>query len=69
VRHGDISDELIALGFEKDKAWLKRLEDVQPDMSPSRAPETLTIGCRVTRIWRELTGMLVYLFRRYFVHG
>lgn len=69
LRHGDVSDELIALGFENDKAWLKLLEDIEPDMTPSRAPEEMTFGRRITRIWRDLSGGAAYLARRYMQPG
>ncbi|MGQ0742391.1 MAG: sulfotransferase family protein [Alphaproteobacteria bacterium] len=69
LRHGDISGELITLGFENDKAWLKLLEDVEPDTAPSRTPEVVTFERWVTRLWRETTGTLAYLFRRYLLPG
>jgi len=69
LRHGDISDELIALGFEKDKNWLALLADVEPDMTPSRAPESMSLDQRVTRIWRDVSGGATYLARRYMQLG
>jgi hypothetical protein len=65
LRHGDIADELIALGFEKDKSWLELLDGVEPDMTPSRAPERMGLGRRLTRIWRDVSGGATYLARRY----
>ena len=69
LRHGDIADELIALGFEKDKSWLKLLDGVEPDMTPSRAPESMGLGQRVTRTWRDVSGGAAYLARRYMQPG
>jgi hypothetical protein len=37
--HGDISDDLIRYGYEKDKNWLRELEGVEPDTSPSHFSE------------------------------
>jgi len=37
--HGSISEDLIAYGYEKDNAWEKELEGIQPDLRPSHLPE------------------------------
>jgi hypothetical protein len=39
VQHGPITDELIALGYERDAAWTALLEGVEPDLAPSKFPE------------------------------
>jgi hypothetical protein len=38
-RHGSISADLIEFGYEKDDAWERELEDVEPDLEPSHWPE------------------------------
>lgn len=63
--HGEVSDDLIALGFERTKEWLSLLEGVEPDLTPSAAVEMPHFGKRVTRIWRNMIGTIVYLARRY----
>jgi hypothetical protein len=63
--HGDVSDELIALGFEPDKAWLSALDGVRPDVRASAALERLWFGKLVTQAWRNSIGTIVYLARRY----
>jgi hypothetical protein len=40
ARHGAITDELIALGYEKDAGWLSLLDGIEPDMTPSHLGET-----------------------------
>lgn len=63
--HGDVSDDLIALGFERSKEWLSVLDGIVPDFLPSAAVEMPGFGKRVTRVWRNSIGTLVYLARRY----
>ncbi len=62
--HGDISDELIAMGYEQDKFWLDLLAGVRPDLSPSATIEHINLSKRITRIWRNTLGAIVYLARR-----
>jgi len=45
--HGSVADELIELGYEKDKGWLTALDGVEPDLSPSHFPEQMDL-----RVWR-----------------
>lgn len=45
--HGPIASELIEFGYEKDTSWLKELDGVTPDLSPSHFPEKLTLD-----VWR-----------------
>lgn len=40
--HGDVSDDLINFGYEKDKLWLKKLNDINPDFSKGYWPEYFT---------------------------
>ncbi|MGK7952225.1 MAG: sulfotransferase [Xenococcaceae cyanobacterium] len=40
--HGDISQDLIDYGYEPDNNWLKELENVTPDFSPSHWEEYFT---------------------------
>jgi hypothetical protein len=40
--HGDISDELIKFGYEKDKDWLHLLDNIKSDRSTSYLPEYFT---------------------------
>jgi hypothetical protein len=35
AQHGPIADELIEFGYEKNADWLRELDDVVPDLSPS----------------------------------
>ncbi len=63
--HGDISDDLKFLGFEPDSAWLSLLDGVRPDMRASATIEHLYFGKRVTRVWRNALGTIIYLARRY----
>lgn len=37
--NGDISDELIALGYEEDRSWLKELAGIKADNGQSYRPE------------------------------
>lgn len=40
--HGDISQDLIEYGYEKDDSWLKELEGITPDFSASHWAEYFT---------------------------
>jgi hypothetical protein len=39
IMHGSISEDLITYGYEKDTAWEKELEGIEPDMSASHWQE------------------------------
>ena len=65
ARHGSISRDLVALGLERDDAWLSALEGVQPDMSVSHMPEHLNLKSKITRAWRDAIGILGYLRERH----
>jgi hypothetical protein len=38
-QHGSITNELIEFGYEKDASWLKLVEGVAPDLTPSATTE------------------------------
>jgi hypothetical protein len=61
--HGDIADELVTLGFEKDREWLALLEGVQPDETGSR-PSAETLKRRFDHAWRDFLGTLAYAGQR-----
>jgi len=65
ARHGDLSDELLSLGFERDKKWLATLDNVEPDFCALTKGERPDFGARVTRGWRNALGAAAYLSRRY----
>ncbi|MEQ8354642.1 MAG: sulfotransferase [Kiloniellaceae bacterium] len=59
--HGDISDDLIRLGYELDRQWINELADVLPDMRagfwndfPSEAEKDV----RETGIWKNAARYL-----------
>jgi hypothetical protein len=62
--HGDISDDLIRLGFEQDKSWLAVLDHVEPDRRPSRTSERETFRRRFDHAWRDMVGAAAYLLQR-----
>ncbi|HUJ47852.1 MAG TPA: sulfotransferase [Rhizomicrobium sp.] len=63
-RHGDISGELIELGFETDRAWLSLLDGVDADTRPSRTPEAGSLRRRFNHRWRDFLGMISYGMQR-----
>jgi len=63
--HGDISEDLIEMGFERDRTWLTALEGVLPDVRASAARDQGSLDKRVTRVWRNGLGTIIYLSRRY----
>jgi hypothetical protein len=65
IIHGDVSDALIEFGFEPNKSWLFALDSVMPDFKSSAADERTGLGKRITRLWRNSTGSIAYLSRRY----
>jgi hypothetical protein len=62
--HGDISNDLIRLGFEQDKGWLALLDGVEPDPTPSRTSEQETFRRRFNHAWRDTVGAVAYLLQR-----
>jgi hypothetical protein len=62
-RHGSISKDLIEYGYEKDDAWERELEGIQPDMSESDRPEYFTKEMlrRKTRIKHLKAVLVVFL--------
>jgi hypothetical protein len=62
--HGDISNDLIRLGFEQDNSWLALLERIEPDPTPSRTSEQETLRRRFDHRWRDTVGAAAYLLQR-----
>lgn len=62
-RHGDIADELVALGYEPDHSWTTLLRDVEPDLSPSVNAETLSLRRRLKDRTPRLRDMALYWLR------
>jgi len=51
--HGEISDELIKLGYEQDHAWLRELDGVAPDNGRSYEPDRVSLAATVRdNLWR-----------------
>jgi hypothetical protein len=63
-RHGDISGDLIALGFEQDREWLCLLDGVRPEAAPSATAETETLRRRFDHGWRDFVGAIAYGLQR-----
>lgn len=63
--HGDVSGDLADFGYEPDERWRSAFAGVRPDLRASAAIERPGFGKRVTRLWRNGLGMLLYLARRY----
>ncbi len=60
--HGAITDELIALGYERDDQWLAELDGIAPDNHLSFLGEKMTMKLRRKIITRRVTGILRYIF-------
>lgn len=65
LRHGDLSDELIEMGYEPDRRWLDLLAGVAADLSPSHMPEEERLKSTVTRSWRNAVGAASYVLERW----
>jgi len=66
-RHGSISEDLIAYGFEPDAAWEEVLEGVEPDFSESHWPEYFSkAALRRIRKGRYFKAILVALGHSWF---
>lgn len=63
-RHGDVSGELIQLGYERDKNWLALLENIDPQADASRTPERERLRRRFDHGWRDFLGALAYAGQR-----
>ncbi|NBB66043.1 sulfotransferase family protein [Pseudomonas sp. ODNR1LW] len=63
TRHGDLADELIALGFETDRQWMRLLDGVTPDLTPSVNVETPSLRRRLKERLPRLRDMALYLLR------
>jgi len=62
--HGDISDDLIKFGYEKNKNWLSFLNNVKPDFTPSHWPEYFTKKDLRKRKFGEKREVVNILLRR-----
>lgn len=62
-RHGDLTPDLIAGGYETDASWAEVLADVPPDLTPSLHRETLSPRKRVTDRLICLRDAASYLIR------
>lgn len=64
-RHGCIAQELIDLGYEPDAAWLQELEGVEPDLRPSRWPESMSALSRSNRQLKRWLRVRALAVRRW----
>jgi len=62
--HGDISQDLIDLGYESDGSWLEALEGVSADNEASLRPETLTPAKLKRRAARRARHVRIYRLKR-----
>jgi hypothetical protein len=60
-RHGSITDELIALGYEDDDAWLDALSGIQPENGQSRIPERISWKKKLVRNAHKVKNTLMLL--------
>lgn len=61
LQHGPITKELIEDGYEKDEAWIKELADIEPDLSPSRWPDHLSLRQSIKNKRKEGTVLVKYV--------
>lgn len=59
--HGEISAELIALGYEQDDGWLSELKGARPDNQLSHLREKPILKNRIRIQVRRTVGILRYL--------
>lgn len=64
ARHGDITDELIQLGYEQDNGWLEGLKHIEAAAEESRTPERESFRRRFDHGWRDFLGALAYIGQR-----
>jgi hypothetical protein len=62
--HGQLGEELVALGYERDHSWMALLRDVTPDLTPSVNPERLSLRRAVSQRLPRLRDMALYFVRR-----
>lgn len=62
--HGDLSETLIALGYEKNKAWLQELEGVEPNERLGLVADRIPAGKAFRRRLREHLHARLYLIQR-----
>ncbi len=63
-QHGSISDDLIKLGYEKDRSWEKELEGIKPDSSATHASDFN----KKSFIKKKLRGKNLRALRVWFYH-
>jgi hypothetical protein len=63
-RHGPLHEELIALGYEQDDAWLEELAGVEPDGQESHLPERRSLRARLRNSLRRRRQILKHRLRR-----
>jgi hypothetical protein len=42
AQHGSIAEDLIEFGYDRNDAWLRELDDIEPDRSSNHWPEYFT---------------------------
>ena len=62
-RHGDLCRDLIALGYEPDRTWMRLLDGVEPDLTLSVNAETQSLRRRLKERLPRLRDMILYLIR------
>lgn len=63
ARHGDMTGELIALGYEHDQHWLTALRPVEADLTPSIHPERLGLRRAISERLPRIRDAVLYLTR------
>jgi hypothetical protein len=58
--HGSLVDDLIALGYESDDAWLKELDGVVPDNQTSRQSEISSLKRQLKRAYKRWRYPKIY---------
>lgn len=64
IVHGDLADELIALGYEPDRSWMGSLIDVEPDLAPSVQREHLSAHKALSERLPRVRDAALYMMRR-----
>lgn len=58
--HGSLTPELVECGYETSADWERVLDDVEPDLAPSRYPEKLYIWSRISQYLNGLRKVAIY---------
>lgn len=58
AQHGPVSDELIELGYESNREWIKELDGIEADLTPSCAPEQIKLRKRIVKKYNDFTRLL-----------